>query len=356
MVVDADDAAEAFAGRTRADRMIEAEKRGRGFGVIEIAGGAVELVGEVFRVLRLRFRVRVEFVNGQATFAEVIRLLAGFGETGAAGGSGLEAILEDGDVKAGRGEVRRSFVDADNLGTDEETLIALLDDEVERVLERELLRKWNGKGDQTFRVPHSAFRIHRFPHDLRRLRAHELAALLAVKLREVRPEQLHVVAQLGHRPDGRSGRADGVALLDGDGRWNAFDAVHLRLVHPVEKLPCVRREGLDVTTLPLGKKRVEGERAFAGAAESCDDGELPDRDIEVEILEVVMADAAQADGVVGCTALRHRRRNLVGRKAVGKGLCPISFPNVDAARSDRGRPRRADAGCVRRRRAGECHQ
>ena len=322
MVVDADDAAEAFAGRARADRMIEAEERGRGLGVFEIAGGAVELVGEVFRALGFEFRIRVEFVNRQSSFAEVIRLLAGFGETGAVRRRELQAILDDREVRDVRCEVRKGFVDAENLGADEEPLVALLDDEVERFLERELLGKWNGEGDQAFRprmIGRGGTRpCQRVPHHRRRLRAHELAALLAVKLREVRPEQLHVVAQLGHRADSRARGADGVALLDGDGRWNAFDAVNLRLVHPVEKLPCVRREGLDVTTLAFGEKRVEGEGTFAGAAEAGDDGELPDRDIEIEILEVIVAHSAQADGVVGCTALRHQARNLVSGSPSGK--------------------------------------
>jgi hypothetical protein len=41
--------------------------------------------------------------------------------------------------------------------------------------------------------------------------------------------------------------------------------------------------------LALGEEGVERERTFAGAAEARDDDQLPERQIEVEILEIVMA-------------------------------------------------------------------
>jgi hypothetical protein len=51
-------------------------------------------------------------------------------------------------------------------------------------------------------------------------------------------------------------------------------------------------------TLALGKERVERERTFAGATESRDDREFPDRQIEIEILQVVVPHPAQPDGVM----------------------------------------------------------
>src|SRR6185436_8821789 len=128
--------------------------------------------------------------------------------------------------------------------------------------------------------------------ELRGLAADGLAAFFAVKLGEVRPEQLHVIAQLGHGAHGRTGGLDGIALLDGDGGRDAVDAIHLRLVHAVEKLPRVRAESLDIAPLALGKERVEGERTLARAAETGDDDELVEGKIEVEILEIIVANAA----------------------------------------------------------------
>lgn len=111
----------------------------------------------------------------------------------------------------------------------------------------------------------------------------------------MRPEDFHVVANLGHRADGAARGADGVALLDGDGGRDAFDAVHLRLVHAIKELPRVGREGFDVAPLPLGVKRVEGEGTFARTAQARDDDEPVQRQIEIKVLEVVVPHAAQAD-------------------------------------------------------------
>ena len=54
-------------------------------------------------------------------------------------------------------------------------------------------------------------------------------------------------------------------------------------------------ECFDVTPLALREQRVEGEGAFARAAQAGDNDEFPDRQIEIEILEVVMPHAAEAD-------------------------------------------------------------
>ena len=111
----------------------------------------------------------------------------------------------------------------------------------------------------------------------------------------MRPENFHVVADLGHRADGAARGADGVALFDGDGWRDAFDAVHLRLVHAIKELPRVGREGFDVTPLAFGVKRVERERTFARTAQASDDDEPVQRQIEIKVLEIVMPHSAQAD-------------------------------------------------------------
>src|SRR5439155_17837022 len=165
----------------------------------------------------------------------------------------------------------------------QQSLIALFGDEVKRFLERELLGERQVEGNEEFRVPCSAFHAqHLLPYPLRRILAHGPAALTAIKLRDVRPEHSHVVANLRHRADGRARRFDGVALVDGDGGLNDIDIVHLRFVHTIEELAGVRRESLDVPALPLGEKSVEGERAFTRAAQSRDDNQPVERKIEIE--------------------------------------------------------------------------
>src|SRR5437016_2067051 len=100
------------------------------------------------------------------------------------------------------------------------------------------------------------------PNELRRLFAHRLAALAAMELGQMRPKQLHIVAQLSHGADSRAGGFNRVALLDGNGGGDAIDAIDLRLVHPIKELPGVRRESLDITPLAFGKKSVKRQGTF----------------------------------------------------------------------------------------------
>src|SRR3712207_8811357 len=55
--------------------------------------------------------------------------------------------------------------------------------------------------------------------------------------------------------------------LDGDGRREPRDGVHVRLLHHLQELPGVGREALDVAALALGVDRVEGERGLARAGQ-----------------------------------------------------------------------------------------
>jgi hypothetical protein len=87
-----------------------------------------------------------------------------------------------------------------------------------------------------------------------------------------------------------------VFLLDGDGGRDAFDGIDIRFVHAVEELPDVRRKSFHVTALAFGVERVEGEGGLARTGGTRDDGQFPERDFQIEILEVVLAAAVEADG------------------------------------------------------------
>ena len=105
-----------------------------------------------------------------------------------------------------------------------------------------------------------------------------------------------VIAQLRHRAHGGAGGFHGVALLDGDGRADIFDTLHAGAVEHVHELPRVGAESLHVAALALGMKGLEDERRFARAAQAGDHDQLPEGQIEIETLEVVLPHAAQADG------------------------------------------------------------
>lgn len=116
-----------------------------------------------------------------------------------------------------------------------------------------------------------------------------------MQLCQMGPKQFRVITNLRHRPDRRARRFDRVALFDGDGGRNSFDAIDLRFVHAVEKLPRIRRKSFDVTSLAFRKKCVKGERTFSRAAESGDDDQFSERQIEVEIFQVVVPHTAKAN-------------------------------------------------------------
>ena len=131
--------------------------------------------------------------------------------------------------------------------------------------------------------------------DFRRL-AHDLApAAPAERAPDARVQQPHVVVDLRRRPHGRARIADAVLLADGDGRRDAVDPVDVRLLHPLEELPGVCRQRLDVAPLSFGVDRVEGERRLARPADARDDDELPERKRQIDILQVVRARAVDVE-------------------------------------------------------------
>jgi hypothetical protein len=138
-----------------------------------------------------------------------------------------------------------------------------------------------------------------------------------MQARRTRVQQLEVVVQLRHRPHRRAGRAHRVGLVDGDRGRDALDAVHLRLVHAIEELPRVGREGLDVAALALGVDRVEDQGRLSGPRHARDHDELPQRDVEVERAQVVLPRTADADEVVGGAG------HAVGYREFGSGAAAM---------------------------------
>ena len=76
-----------------------------------------------------------------------------------------------------------------------------------------------------------------------------------------------------------------------------LDLVDVRLLHLAEELAGVGRERLDVAALALGVDGVEGQGGLAGAGQAGDDDQLVARDLDVDVLQVVLAGAANDDGV-----------------------------------------------------------
>ncbi len=173
-------------------------------------------------------------------------------------------------------------------------------------------------------------------HDrLRRVAAHRRPAAPAVQHRRAREQQLQVVVELGHGADGRARGPHRIGLIDGDRGRDPVDAtaiVEPGLVHPVEELARVGGKRLDVAALPLAVHGVEGERGLAGPAYPGDDMQLPERQVEIDALEVVLPGAADADGGTGGHGCSARARRC-GAEGTSRPACGYGTILVRRARS-----------------------
>ncbi|MNX80910.1 hypothetical protein D3C86_1125830 [compost metagenome] len=115
---------------------------------------------------------------------------------------------------------------------------------------------------------------------------------------DARPQQAHIVVNLGDRADGRARVLGRRLLFDGDGRRQALDQVDVRLAHQFQELARIGAERLDIAALALGVDGVERQRGLARPRQPGHHDQLLARDIDVHALEVVLAGAANADEVV----------------------------------------------------------
>ncbi len=79
-------------------------------------------------------------------------------------------------------------------------------------------------------------------------------------LRDPRPQQPHVIVDLGHGADGRARILRGGFLLDGNRRRQSVDLVDVGLLHHLQELARIGRQRFDVAPLSLGVDGVEGQR------------------------------------------------------------------------------------------------
>ena len=139
--------------------------------------------------------------------------------------------------------------------------------------------------------------LHHRIDDLRRaLAGNRPAAFPAIRRPRPREENAQVIVNLRRRGHDRARIAAGRPLLDGNRRRQPLDLVDIRLLQLVEELPRVRRQRFDIFALPLGIHRIERQRRFPASRQAGDDHDLIARNVHVEILEIVLPRAADADG------------------------------------------------------------
>ena len=118
---------------------------------------------------------------------------------------------------------------------------------------------------------------------------HPLAAHVGVGNAHTGIEQTDKVVDLGHRPHGGTRVLVGGFLLDGDDRAEAGDAVHVGALYVAHKVAGIGREGLHIAALTFGVDGVEGQARLAAAAETGEYHKLVARDVDVHILQVMLA-------------------------------------------------------------------
>jgi hypothetical protein len=155
-----------------------------------------------------------------------------------------------------------------------------------------LAARHGGEEEQPRPFRHGEHAVHHLAH---RLRLDRQAGGGRVGHAHPRPEQAHVVVDLGDGAHGGARVVGGGLLLDGDGGRQPLYRVHVRLLHELQELPGVGGQRFDVPALPFGVDRVEGQGDFPTRT-ARDDRQRPARDVEVQVLEIVGPGAADAEG------------------------------------------------------------
>ena len=94
--------------------------------------------------------------------------------------------------------------------------------------------------------------VHRLLHDLP-------AAFRAVWNADSRVEQTEIIVDLRHRAHRRSGVVVRGLLVNGYGRGQSLDALHIRLLHLTQELARIGRQRLHIASLPFRVDRVKSK-------------------------------------------------------------------------------------------------
>ena len=140
-------------------------------------------------------------------------------------------------------------------------------------------------------------------HDLLRgLPRDRPAADRAVRLADPGVQQPQVVVDLGDRPDGRPRVPAGRLLVDRDRGREPVDEVDVGLVHLAQELPGVGGQRFHVAALALGEDGVEGQAGLARAGQPGEHDHRVPRQVERDVLQVVLAGAANDKSVSHCAS------------------------------------------------------
>ena len=285
--------AQAVAGRAGADRRVEREQPRLQLGQRVVADRA-----GVARGQQLLGRVgRIHVGQDHQPVAEAQRGLERFGQALLDVFARAEAIHHHLDGVLDAQPQRRHRVEVDHLPVDagaHEALRAQLLEHL-HVLALALAHHRRQQHVALFRVE----RERGVDHLADRLCLQRNAVVGTARRAHAGVQQAQVVVHLGDRAHGGARVVRGGFLLDRDRRRQAFDVVDVGLLHHRQELARVRGKRLHVAALAFGVDGVEGQRGFARTGQAGDHDQLVSGQVEVDVLEIVRACAADANGVHG---------------------------------------------------------
>ena len=127
---------------------------------------------------------------------------------------------------------------------------------------------------------------------LRALRRHFRAANGTMGDAHASEKQAQIIVDLGHCAHGRARIVADALLVDRDSRAQAFDLVDIRLLHQAQELARIAAQALDIAALALGEDGVKRQRRLARAGQTRDDHQPVARYLDIDVLEIVLARAA----------------------------------------------------------------
>ena len=108
-------------------------------------------------------------------------------------------------------------------------------------------------------------------------------------------KQPKIVINLRHRPHGGAGIAVGRFLVNGNGRRQALNAVHRRLLHLSQELSGIRGQALHISALSLRIDRIESQRTFSRSGKTRQNHHFISRYIHIQPLQIIFSGAADTD-------------------------------------------------------------
>ena len=288
--------AKTIAGRAGALRGVEGEQPRFNLGNGEAGDRAGEFFGEKDAALSFgRIGQRVcQFDEGEA-FGQFQSGFEAFGE------AGLEALLHRQPVYHHVDVVlvflveRRGFLDGVELAVDLHAGEAVFL-KLRQFLAILALAAAHDRSEQieagVFRQRHDA--INHLADGLRRDRQ---AGGGRIGDADPRPQQAHIVVDLGDGGDGGARVLARRLLFDADRRGQALDMVNVRLGHHLQELAGVGGERLHIASLAFGIDGIKGEAGLAGTGQAGDHGERVLGQIDVDALEIMLPRAAHLDMV-----------------------------------------------------------